>query len=186
MIGSMPATSAPRVAWIDSPAGRFWFGMSSDGSPLAGWATLDEPPIRAMAPRPEWNLQARLTRHFSGRFDDFRDLPLPAGPEFFRACWRTLRESNPGERWTYRELASRADRPAAVRAAGAAMRRNPLPILIPCHRVVASDGSLGGYAGDWGPQGRGGAIKRFLLDLESANAGKTASIGGQPRADIHR
>ena len=186
MIAAFAATSGRSVESIETTVGRFWFGSSPDGSPLAGWVTLDGPPEQGRPARPEWNLADRLLQHFSGRFDDYRDLPLPTGPAFFRSCWRALRSSQPGERWSYRELATRAGRPAAVRAAGAAMRRNPAPVLIPCHRVVASDGSLGGYAGHWGPSGPGAAIKRFLLDLEGSAAGESPADRGEPRLVIHR
>lgn len=181
MIGPTTATSARSVEWIETRAGRFWFAAAAaDGTLRAGWMEL-EPPRVDLSPAPAaWSLATRLARHFAGEFDAFEDLPLPDGPEFFRACWSTLRTSRPGERWTYRELAARAGRPAAVRAAGAAMRRNPLPILIPCHRIVASDGSLGGYAGGWGPEGRGGSIKRFLLGLEAAHAEKGATFEVNP------
>ena len=186
MIATIAPSARDSIGRIDTAVGGFWFGAAADGSPLAGWDALDGPPDHARRPRSAWNLAARLARHFEGSFDDFRDLPLPSGPEFLRACWRALRESQPDERWSYRELAARAGRPAAVRAAGVAMRRNPAPILIPCHRVVAGDGSLGGYAGGWGDSGRGGAIKRFLLELESAPGSENPAGRGQLGTARHR
>ena len=183
---SIARSACRRAERLETAAGPLWFGATPTGGPIAGWEALDSPPDHAGPPRPEWNLADRLTRHFAGCFDDFHDLPLPDGPEFFRACWRALRDSQPGERWSYRELAARAGRPAAVRAAGVAMRRNPAPILIPCHRVVGSDGALGGYAGGWGDSGRGGAIKRFLLELESAPGSENPSGRGQLGTARHR
>jgi O-6-methylguanine DNA methyltransferase len=81
--------------------------------------------------------------------------------EFQRAAWNELRAVPRGSVVSYRELAARIGRPRAARAVGNAMRRNPALLVIPCHRVVRSDGSLGGFA-------CGTDIKRYLLSLESA------------------
>jgi methylated-DNA-[protein]-cysteine S-methyltransferase len=88
------------------------------------------------------------------------DLPLaPSGTAFQRRVWALLQEIPWGTTISYAALARRAGNPAACRAVGAANGRNPLPIVIPCHRVVGSDGRLTGYAG-------GLAAKRDLLALE--------------------
>ena len=90
------------------------------------------------------------------------DLPLsPGGTPFQRQVWEALTAIPYGETRTYGEVAAAIGRPRAVRAVGQADHRNPLPILIPCHRVVGADGSLTGYAG-------GLALKRALLALEGA------------------
>ena len=105
----------------------------------------------------------QLREYFAGRRDHF-DLPLaPAGTAFQRSVWAALEEIPWGEVRSYRDIAIAIDRPAAVRAVGAANGRNPLPIVVPCHRVVGSDGSMTGFAG-------GLAIKRQLLELEGALA----------------
>ncbi len=88
-------------------------------------------------------------------------LDLPEAPPFFAAAWRACRRIPPGETRSYRWLAQEAGSPKAVRAAGQAMARNPVPILIPCHRVIGSDGSLHGYGG-------GLDLKARLLNLERA------------------
>ena len=88
------------------------------------------------------------------------DLPFEAeGTEFQRAVWRRLVAIPYGERWTYGDVARALRRPGASRAVGLACARNPIPLVIPCHRVVGSDGSLTGFGG-------GMAMKRALLDLE--------------------
>lgn len=87
-------------------------------------------------------------------------LDLSGLPPFQRRCLEVLRSTRPGETLTYSELAARAGSPRAARAVGQAMRRNPLPILVPCHRVVGERWS-GGYS-----FGQGLATKRRLLDLE--------------------
>jgi len=102
----------------------------------------------------------QLEAYFSGRRRRF-ELPLaPAGTEFQREVWAALVTIEPGTTATYAELAARIGRPAAVRAVGAANGRNPISIVVPCHRVIGSDGRLTGYAG-------GLARKRWLLDHEA-------------------
>lgn len=101
-----------------------------------------------------------LREYFEGGRREF-DLPLaPAGTAFQQAVWQALREIPYGSTWTYAQIARVVGNPAACRAVGMANHRNPLPIVIPCHRVVGSDGSLTGYAG-------GLEVKRRLLYLES-------------------
>ena len=93
------------------------------------------------------------------------DLPLaPEGSEFQRRVWIEIARIPYGETLTYAELASRAGAPGSARAAGAATGRNPLSIVVPCHRVVGSDGSLTGYAG-------GVPRKKKLLQIEDARTG---------------
>jgi methylated-DNA-[protein]-cysteine S-methyltransferase len=88
------------------------------------------------------------------------DLELDfAGTPFQEAVWKALREIPFGETWSYKQLAARIKNPGAVRAVGSANGKNPICIIIPCHRVIASDGTIGGYAG-------GVPIKAKLLDLE--------------------
>lgn len=104
---------------------------------------------------------AQLREYFAGTRRQF-DLPLaPAGTPFQRHVWQTLASIPYGETITYRELAARTGRPSASRAVGAANGRNPLPIVLPCHRVIGADGSLTGFGG-------GLPTKRFLLELEGA------------------
>lgn len=101
----------------------------------------------------------QLEEYFAGVRQNF-DLPLdPGGTDFQRRVWRALLDIPYGKAISYRELAQRVDRPKGFQAVGQANGKNPLPILIPCHRVIAADGSLGGYSG-------GLDRKRFLLDLE--------------------
>lgn len=102
----------------------------------------------------------QLSEYFSGGRTAF-DLSLaPAGTDFQRRVWAELRRVPWGERISYGELARRIDAPDAVRAVGAANGKNPIAIIIPCHRIIGADGSLTGYAG-------GIHRKRRLLDLES-------------------
>ncbi len=105
----------------------------------------------------------QLEQYFAGELRQF-DLPLePGGTAFQRAVWRALADIPYGQVCSYRDIARRLDKPGAVRAVGAANGRNPLPLVVPCHRVIGSDGSLTGYAG-------GLAVKTKLLELEGALA----------------
>lgn len=98
-------------------------------------------------------------------------------PQFTRTVLELLRQVPPGEVVTYGELAARAGSPKAARAVGSVMARNPLPIIIPCHRVVAAGGGLGGFAGD--TKGEALALKESLLRYEGwdplARSGMTSS-----------
>jgi methylated-DNA-[protein]-cysteine S-methyltransferase len=103
--------------------------------------------------------RAQLRGYFAEELRQF-ELPLaPEGTEFQRTVWAELRNIPYGETISYGELAGRIGRPNASRAVGLANGRNPLSIIVPCHRVVGSDGSLTGYGG-------GLARKRWLLDHE--------------------
>lgn len=105
----------------------------------------------------------QLTEYFAGDRTTF-DLPMrPIGTDFQVRVWRALQQIPYGVTWSYRELATAVGNPAASRAVGLANGRNPLSIVIPCHRVIGADGSLTGYGG-------GVERKRWLLDLERQEA----------------
>jgi len=105
----------------------------------------------------------QLDEYFAGKRRQF-DLPLhPIGTPFQLQVWQTLRAIGYGQTISYAELATRIGNPAARRAVGAANARNPLPIIVPCHRVIGRDGSLVGFGG-------GLPIKRALLALQGVAA----------------
>lgn len=109
---------------------------------------------------------ARLERYSDGDLDALDDieLDLDGAPPFFRAAWSACRTIPPGETRSYRWLAAEAGNPRAVRAAGQAMARNRFVLIIPCHRVISSDGGLGGYGGG------GLGVKARLLQMELERA----------------
>lgn len=108
--------------------------------------------------------ERQLREYFDGKRQVF-DLPLAAGgTEFQQQVWAALRAIPFGERRSYRDIANGIGNAKAVRAVGAANGKNPIPIVVPCHRVVGSDGSLTGFAG-------GLAAKQLLLQLESRQLG---------------
>ena len=90
-------------------------------------------------------------------------LDLSGAPEFFRRAWQACRSIPAGETRSYGWLAAQAGRPRAARAAGQAMARNPVPLVVPCHRVVGSDGHLRGFGG-------GLPMKAWLLSLDQGTA----------------
>lgn len=107
--------------------------------------------------------RAQLLEYLAGRRTTFA-LPLrPQGTAFQCEVWQALADIPFGETWTYAQLAARVGKPTAMRAVGAANGRNPLPIVLPCHRVIGADGSLTGFGG-------GLPTKLALLRLEGAAA----------------
>jgi len=135
----------------------------------------------AVKPEPGWQESSRgpvgqavqqLREYFAGKRRGF-DLPLaPKGTQFQRSVWRQLQGIPYGETISYGELARRVGNPKASRAVGSANGANPLPIVIPCHRVIAGDGTLGGFGG-------GLPTKQTLLKLErQASVSNRAVAGG--------
>lgn len=114
----------------------------------------DEEPFRRMG------VTELLQAYFRGERVSFEEVPLDLiGTEFQRAVWTALAQVPYGETRTYRDIAVAVGRPKAVRAVGAANGTNPVPVLLPCHRIVGADRKLTGYYG-------GLAMKRRLLELE--------------------
>jgi methylated-DNA-[protein]-cysteine S-methyltransferase len=120
-----------------------------------------------MAPKPEWKQSAapfrtverQLREYFQGTRTAFDVKLHPKGTPFQKAVWKALAAIPYGETRAYGEIAMAVGRPAAARAVGLANGRNPLPIVVPCHRVIGASGKLVGYGG-------GLAVKQALLDRE--------------------
>ena len=155
-----------RYAHVPSPVGALLVAASDAGlhaiefpdnrhpvPRIGAWAAGPHPLIEAA--------RAQLDAYFAGELERF-DLPLaPRGTPFQLAVWRALADIPYGGTASYAQLAARVGRPSATRAVGAANGRNPLPIVLPCHRVIGADGGLTGFGG-------GLPTKRFLLELEGA------------------
>ncbi len=119
---------------------------------LSAYEILETPLIKRAA--------TQLTEYFEGKRTEF-DLPLaPKGTRFQVAVWKALQSIPAGETRSYKEIAAMIGNPQACRAVGMANNRNPIAIIIPCHRVIGQDGSLTGYAG-------GLPAKEYLLSLEN-------------------
>jgi methylated-DNA-[protein]-cysteine S-methyltransferase len=157
-----------RYCYIDSPVGPLMLvaddaglrrlDFPKDGKPArpqAGWTESTGLGVLAEAGK-------QLREYFAGRRTEF-DLPLaPEGTPFQRSVWRCLQEIPYGETISYAELAKRVGNPKASRAVGSANGKNRIAIIIPCHRVIAADGTLGGFGG-------GLPTKLKLLDLERSS-----------------
>jgi methylated-DNA-[protein]-cysteine S-methyltransferase len=151
-------------SYFQSPIGRLL--LTSDGTALTG---LYMEPSRKAQCTDGWMEDVtvaplaatvrQLTEYFDGTRREF-DLPLRLqGTMFQTRVWRKLTEIPYGRTWSYGQLAKRIDKPSASRAVGLANGRNPISILVPCHRVIGADGSLTGYGG-------GIERKRWLLAHE--------------------
>lgn len=140
---------------LDTPIGTLY--LLVEGEALSG-LSFEKPHIRAGA-APE-NIKAELAGYFEGRVREFTlDVELSGGTEFEKQVWLALREIPYGQTRSYKWLAGRVGRPGGSRAVGQALAKNPVPIVLPCHRVVESHGKIGGYT-------PGVDIKRRLLALE--------------------
>jgi methylated-DNA-[protein]-cysteine S-methyltransferase len=130
----------------------------------AGWVESHRGPVGEAV--------RQLQEYFARERVDF-DLPLaPRGTEFQRSVWRQLQGIPYGETISYRELARRVGNSKASRAVGSANGKNPLPIVIPCHRVIAGDGTLGGFGG-------GLPTKQTLLALEQGASIRNRAVAGR-------
>lgn len=153
-----------------TPAG--WIGLLASGAGLRA-TTLPQPTAEAslallgreaapaeMDPGAFAGLIDRFQAYFTGERVAFDDrLDLSAGTPFQQAVWAATRRIGYGETRTYRWVAGEAGRPLGARAVGQALGANPLPLVVPCHRVIGSDGGLAGFGGGLG-------MKRYLLNLE--------------------
>jgi|SRR5690349_1426262 O-6-methylguanine DNA methyltransferase len=107
----------------------------------------------------------KIRKHLAGDAQDFRDVAvdLDSAMPFFRRVYEATRQIPPGQTRTYGEIAKEAGQPGAAQEVGQAMAKNPVPIIVPCHRVSAAGGKLGGFSAPGGP-----ATKAKLLALEGA------------------
>jgi len=152
-----------RYCYIESIVGRLLVAGDEDGLRYISFLKGKN----RITPESDWKEDRHFLReairqlelYFQGRLKQFTLKLAPQGTAFQLDVLRALQEVPYGETISYGELAQRIGRPKASRAVGAANARNPLPIVIPCHRVIGSDGSLVGFGG-------GLDIKQKLLDLE--------------------
>jgi methylated-DNA-[protein]-cysteine S-methyltransferase len=161
--------------WLESPLGAIL--LTSDGRSLTGLylqgqksfpqQTADWQEVEQLDPFVQTRKQ--LAEYFTHQRQQF-DLPLdPQGTAFQKQVWQRLRQIPFGETLSYGELAAMMGKPTASRAVGAANGRNPISIVVPCHRVIAANGMLTGYAG-------GLDRKQWLLQHEQALQQQTAQI----------
>jgi methylated-DNA-[protein]-cysteine S-methyltransferase len=159
-------------AYFDSPIGPLLIAGDAQAVTRISFAKNGKP----VKPQPEWMESAKgpvgeairqLKEYFAGKRRDF-DLPLsPEGTAFQKSVWRQLQEIPYAQTISYGELAKRVGNPKASRAVGSANGKNPIPIVIPCHRVIAAGGKLGGFGG-------GLPTKVALLELETKVEARSA------------
>ncbi len=126
---------------VATPLGPFFFRIEGESLVESGFEDRGSDPTGALGRA----VQRAVSAYFAKRAP-LPAFPLaPAGPPFFRRVWHRLAATRPGEVLSYRELAELVGRPRAARAVARAMAENPLPLFVPCHRVIRSDGRLGGY-----------------------------------------
>jgi len=166
-----------RVDHVESPIGRVTFAASEAGvcglGIGEGWEKVRRSLDKAFAGRsdntdvrfeegPRPALRRLLTEYFAGRVDALEEIDVDLhGTDFQKRVWRALRSVTPGTTASYADIARRIGNPKAVRAVGMANGRNPVSLIVPCHRVIGADGSLTGY-------GFGLDRKRWLLAHEGA------------------
>jgi methylated-DNA-[protein]-cysteine S-methyltransferase len=184
------------VAWTATqrgPWGPIHLAVTTRGIAAIAWLTTDADfeasltdrfhgsvvPIRAVADDPSADLLARAGKAVQavlrGQAPEPLAVDLSDRPDWDRMVLRAVHAIPLGMTASYGEIARRIGRPGAARAVGGAVGRNPITLLIPCHRVIAGDGSLGGYGGDgWGGREERLAIKRDLLTREGV------TVAGSP------
>ena len=165
---------------MHTPVG--WIRLEADDSAILRLILNADRPCGANVPPSPLLSEAanQILEYFQGTRTEF-SLPLrPEGTEFQKTVWACLQNIPYGTTYSYRDLAAAAGTENGCRAVGNANSRNPIPILIPCHRVIRSDGSLGGYSGGTG-------IKESLLMLESLIlARQEAAIRRKKHSRRHR
>jgi len=142
------------------------FRMEAKGGSIVSLTALHVPPPDIGTPTPLTDELARqMEEYFQGIRTSF-DIPYALrGTPFQKSVWAALCQIPYGQTRSYRDIAQAVGNPRAYRAVGMANHRNPVMLLVPCHRVIGADGSLGGYAG-------GIALKQFFLDLEKSHSFK--------------
>ncbi|MCP3977792.1 MAG: methylated-DNA--[protein]-cysteine S-methyltransferase [bacterium] len=169
------------MAEIGSPIGDLVLGATDEGVFTLEFTDCDDRLrryIEARVGRVELERGGTAERwaqpvrdYLAGRLDALDEIPVDAGGTAFqRSVWDALRRIPVGETRSYADIASAIDKPNAVRAVGAANGRNPVALIVPCHRVVGSDGTLTGYAG-------GLERKRWLLNHEGAVSPSQSRLG---------
>jgi methylated-DNA-[protein]-cysteine S-methyltransferase len=158
-----PPITADRYSLVPSPVGDLlltgdgvrltgcWFTDGDGGAARRGGMVGDDTAFESVA--------VQLAEYFAGARHHFDLVLAPSGTEFQRRVWDVLSTIPYGETRSYGQVAATLGQPGSSRAVGLANGRNPISIIVPCHRVIGADGSLTGYGG-------GMARKRFLLDLE--------------------
>ena len=148
---------------MDTPVGKLFLTKKLDILYTISFTKEDKP----FAPDASWQEDKdkfskeinEISDYFAGKLKNFSKISLPKGTEFQQKIWQALIDIPYGSTMSYQEIAAAAGSPKGARAAGNALNINPIPIIIPCHRVIGKNGSLTGFGG-------GLPTKKYLLELE--------------------
>lgn len=152
------------AAWVDEDDVLLRFHLRVDGAETVD--SLAERNEKRLAP-----VQRQVAEYDAGKRQNFEFERRAEGPDFHHQVWAALMEIPFGTTTSYGAIARKVGQPTAARAVGAANGANPIPLIVPCHRVIGSDGSLTGYAG-------GIPLKRALLEHEARVAGQPLDLFG--------
>lgn len=174
----MTATETPSYSTVDSPIGELL--LIGQGGALHGvYMQAGRQPVTV---KPGWerdpaaftHVRTQLSEYFAGSRTTFEVALVMLGTPFQQRVWRALKTIPYGRTTSYGELARVIGQPTAARAVGLANARNPISIIVPCHRVIGADGALTGYGG-------GTERKKQLLELEATTVARRLSSDGAER-----
>lgn len=149
-----------KTAIVDSPLGKIEINGDSSGLGSVIFLDSEEIVISNTIPSELKEAATQLNEYFKGERKEFTVKLSPKGTDFQQKVWKELQKIPFGKTVSYQQIANQLGNPKVIRAAASANGKNPISIIIPCHRVIGSDGSLTGYAG-------GLHRKKWLLELES-------------------
>jgi methylated-DNA-[protein]-cysteine S-methyltransferase len=168
---------------VSSPIGTIWVASDRVGVRLLRFRLAEEEFLKELKGVGEWHTRAdqesnrgvleEIRAYFEGAVIHFSSPLHPVGSPFDMKVWKALQTIPLGETRSYEEIAQEVGNPKGCRAIGGANRRNPIPLLIPCHRVIRKDGGLGGFSS-------GTEIKEWLLRFEKEIAGGLRGDEGPP------
>ena len=170
---------------FNSPVGPMIVGVSHRGLVLLEFDRGNFPPLeKGKKPQVSWHESKEETREYVSELEEYfggkrREFTIPLdlrGTAFQKRCWKALLSIPFGETRSYGDIAKMVGKPRASRAVGGANHSNNMCIVIPCHRVIASDGTLGGYGGPGGLK-----LKRKLLELEGVEVSPAGVVKGNSK-----
>ncbi|ALS37802.1 methylated-DNA-[protein]-cysteine S-methyltransferase [Enterococcus rotai] len=149
---------------LNVPFGSIWLDADHEGLTTISFSELKQHQTNQITE----HAAKELTEYFAGQRTCFTvPLSIQGGTKFQRNVWKALYQIPYGETRSYLDIAQAVDSPKAVRAIGQANSKNPIPIIVPCHRVIGKNGKLTGYSGS--SEQAGLDIKRFLLHVENVS-----------------
>lgn len=157
------SNESEHIRFVESPIGSIELHFNSELELLAAEFKENEHPATAIDDSESQEIKDvinQFTEYFQGKRTEFSLKLAPQGTDFQKRVWKQLQEIPFGKTTSYQKMANALGDPKVIRAAASANGKNPIPIIIPCHRVIGSDGSLTGYAG-------GLHRKKWLLDHEN-------------------